>query len=654
MFRWISGLLAAAFLSVSFAQDDAVIITATRFVDVKRHLPVGVTVITSDDIRSSATSNLPEILSQFGLLHIRDNAGTPNQQIDLRGFGITGDQNTLVLLDGVRLTENELVPAQLTSIPLDSIHRIEIVRGSGAVVYGGGATGGTVNIITRRVPPGTTRGYGLARFGGYGTREVRAGLGRMGEALGFGVDFSHEDTDGYRANNRFRQTNVSATAQARGADARAYLRLSASDQALGLPGALTEAQIAADRRQAANPHDSSERNDAALALGGTWSLGRHELAADAAYRDKAASAFFRQFFFFVDTRAKVKSLSPRAKLRFDALGREHDVTVGFDWENIDYDNVSAASPATVNAPFSRRVGEQTHHALYGQANAWIADSTRLILGARGQRSDERLTEEVFPPDQRRQVHDLEAYEAALRHGLGGGWWTYAKYGRSFRLATFDENACFFPPCAPVLLEPQTAKSGEAGVEYDRRRWRARAAVYEMRLQNEIYFSPLAGANINLAPTRRRGFEFEGAWRAAPGLELHAGLALLEARFRSGIYGGVDVTGNAVPLVPEAIASAGLHWRFAERSRLNVNARYVGRQRFDNDQANTFPRQQPSYTLLDLKLEHRIERLELGFELRNAFNQKYFSYGVVNFLGTSFSAYPAPERAAYISVAYRLD
>ena len=133
MLRSVAGVLAGIFVSFAFAQDDAVVVTATRFADSKRNLPVDVTVITADQIRQSATSNLPEILAQHGLLHIRDNSGSPSQQVDLRGFGATGDQNTLVLLDGLKLSENEQVPAQLTSIPLDSIERIEIVRGSGGI-----------------------------------------------------------------------------------------------------------------------------------------------------------------------------------------------------------------------------------------------------------------------------------------------------------------------------------------------------------------------------------------------------------------------------------------------------------------------------------------------------------------------------------------
>lgn len=637
--------LAPATFAQSNSNNDAVVITATRFQDFKRDLPVGVTVITADEIRQAASANLPEILAQFGLVHIRDNAGTPNQQVDLRGFGITGDQNTVVLVDGLRVSENELVPAQLSAIPLESIERIEIVRGSGAVQYGGGATGGAINIVTRRREAGSVRGYALGRAGGYGTNEGRAGYAGMGEALGFSLDVSKENTPGYRRNNRFRQTNVAGTLEARSEGGKAYLRIAAGDQDLQLPGALTEAQIAADPRQASSPGSVSERNDGTVTLGGAWHAGRHEFAADFSYRDKHASALFPPAF-FVDTRVDLKSFAPRAKLRFDASGREHDLSFGLDWEQWDYGSRSAASPSTLGTPFSRRIGEQTNRAIYAQANLWVAERTRLVLGGRSQRTREQLTEQVFPTDDRRQELSLDAYEVAVRQGLGSGWSAYAKSGTSFRVANFDENACFFPPCAATLLDPQEARAGEIGLEYERAGRRGRVALYDMRLENEIYFSPLQGANVNLPSTRRRGVEFEGAWRAARALELRGALALLEATFRA--------TGKDVPLVPESIATAGIHWSFASRSRLNVNLRYVGRQRYDNDEANTFARRQPAYGLVDAKLEHRIGRVELGLEVRNLFDKDYYSYGAVNFLGTGFSAYPAPGRAAYVSLAYRFD
>jgi len=653
----VTGCTAVAVLAVPAAHaqaEDAVIITATRFPDARRELPIGVTVITADDLRRSASSNLAEILAQSGLLQIRDNAGTPNAQIDLRGFGATGDQNTLVLLDGVRISENEQLPAQLSRIPLEAIERIEILRGGGAVLYGGGASGGTINVITRRPRTGATSGYALGRAGGYGTRELRAGLARHGDRLGLSLALSDEDSEGYRRNNRYQQTNLAGSVDAQGGDARAYLRFGYEEQRLRLPGSLTEAQIAADPRQTLTPDDYSRRHGGQVVFGGAWRSGRSELSADLAYRDRRANAFFALFGgFYTDTRAASWSFAPRAKFAFDALGRGHEIVLGADLERWDYATRSAASPAAIGTPFSQRAGELSNAALYAQGSFWAGPATRIVGGARLQRHRDRLAEQVFPSDDRSARRTLQAYELAARHGFGNGWWGYARAGRSFRVANFDDNACFFPPCAERLLEPQTARAAELGAEYERAGLRARAALYAMRLRNEIYFSPLVFANINLSPTQRRGLELEVAWRAAPALELNAALALLEARFRSGTYAGVDVSGRDVPLVPKAIASAAASWQFAPRSRANASLRWVGGQRYDNDQANTFSRLQPGYALAGFKLEHRVGRLELALELSNLFDRKYYSYGVWNF-ADSFSAFPAPGRALYGTLAWRLD
>lgn len=653
-FALIAAVLAAFALPVAAQNEDAVVVTATRFADSKRDLAVGVSVISAEDIRTSASTNLADILAQFGLLHIRDNAGSPNQQLDLRGFGITGSENTLVLVDGVRLSENELVAPQLSAIPIDSIERIEILRGSGAVLYGGGATGGTINIITRGAPAGQRRGFALGRFGGWGTQEFRAGYSTQGEILGFSLALSDEDTRGYRRNNRFQQTNVSGALEARLGSGRAWLRFGFDDQRQGLPGALSEAQIAADPRQSFNPGDYGERNGGHLVLGSTVKSGRHEFSADLAFRKKHADAFLFNNTFFVDTKAQYWSFTPRAKLGFDAFGRAHELVAGMDFDRWEYGTASAGSPQTINNPFSRRIGEQSNQAIYGQLNYWLGGATRLVFGSRVQRNEDRLEETVSPPDDRRETRTLKAHDLALRHRIASGWSAYAKLDRSFRVANFDDNACFFPPCAAALLKPQTADSGEVGIEFERRSLRGRAAFYDMRLDNEIYFSPLTFSTINLSPTMRRGLELEAGWRALQSLELRAALALQRSRFRSGVYGGVDVSGKEVPLVPEALFTAGGSWNFAAASRLNANLRYVGPQRYDNDQANTFPRKQPAYGLLDLKLEHRIERVHVAFELRNLLDKRYYSYGIRNGAGTTFSAFPAPGRAAYVSIAYRLD
>jgi outer membrane receptor protein involved in Fe transport len=53
----------------------------------------------------------------------------------------------------------------------------------------------------------------------------------------------------------------------------------------------------------------------------------------------------------------------------------------------------------------------------------------------------------------------------------------------------------------------------------------------------------------------------------------------------------------------------------------------------------------------VKLERSIGAVALALEVRNVFDEKYYSYGIWNG-ASSFSAYPQPQRAAYLTLAYR--
>ncbi|HUK04983.1 MAG TPA: TonB-dependent receptor [Burkholderiales bacterium] len=658
----IAAALSAGFLPLhALAQsDDAITVTATRFPERRLQAPIGMTVITADEIARDTARTLPEMLGHLGGLYTRNNSGDPNLQIDLRGFGITGDQNTLVLLDGIRLNENDLSSTKLSAIPLQSIERIEILRGSGSVLYGGGATGGTINIITRAAKPSVTEGYLYGGAGDYGTREGRATATLAGANAGLTISGSHGESDNYRVNNRARQDNVNGDLRYFSSGGSLALKFGTDIQRLQLPGVRDQNQLVSDPRGATTPNDWSTRDGNYATLLARHGAGAFDLAADLGYRDQVATSMFNSFGSFSDTRMHSLVFSPRVSWNGEPLGAPTNLVVGADLGDWNYGRRIGTDPSTIATPFSTTTGSQHSSAFYFLYNAQVAVPLKLSLGWRTQRVTDRVIQAGFGASDQRQTRSADAGELGLQYALGGAWTLFGRLGSSFRFATIDDNGL---TSTGSLLRPQTAKNLDAGVEYRERGLRLRASLYRIDLNNEIYFSPLVvptggffpGANTNLSPTRREGLELAGQAPLAADLTLSGTANFQSARFRSGVYGGVDVSGKDVPLVPSAIANLQLAWNFAPKSQALASLSYAGRQRYDNDQANTFPQKMPSYTLLDLKLSRRLADWTLSAAVNNVFDKAYYSYAIVNSFAcaTAVCAYPQIRRSFFVSAELRL-
>ncbi len=621
-------------------------VTATRFDETTARYPIGVSVITVQDIQRSPAATVPQLLQSLSGIRTRDLSGSPNVQVDMRGFGIFGDQNTLVLLDGVRISEYEQLTVNWSAIPLASIERIEILRGGGAVLYGSGATGGTINIITKapqRNARSATLGAGVAS---HDTRELRAGASLSGENVGLRVHASHYESDNYRDNNRVRIDNAQADLRWTGDTGSLVLKFGADDQRNGLPGAISEAQIAANRRQAATPNDFATQRGGYLNLGAQTRVGSGDLAVNLGYREKdTTSAFFvgTPFRNNVDTQVNVWTLAPRLRLKPQFGGWDNSLVVGADFEDWKFD--ANAQPSVVGRPHATQRSE----ALYAQHTMTFATHTTLALGAREQRVRYGVNDVANPGATGSRSRTLHAWDISARQVLAQGINAYAKVGDSFRIPNVNDNYNLFAATVN-LLEPQTAHDAEIGLEGNSGPVRYRAAVYRIDLRNEIFFDPLTFSNRNLQPTQRQGFELEGRWRASSSLDIHANYTYVDARFREGRFAGASIAGNRVPLVPRHALNAGLGWAFMEKARADFEVRYVGSSPFDADETNTFGRKMPAYTVADLKLSVRTAGWLLNAGARNLFDKKYFSYGVFTGFPT-YAALPAAERTLFVSAQY---
>ena len=633
---------------------DEVVVTASRFEEKPGDQPIGVTVITGEEIRNSGETSLPRLLSRQPGVFVRDNSGSPDMQVDLRGFGVTGDQNTLVLLDGRRLSEYELTTARWSSIPLESIDRIEIVRGSGAVLYGGGATGGVINVITKGPVSGSKSFDAYAGGGSYNTQDYRVGGQIASETVGLGLNGGHYTSDNYRENNRVVQDNFVVDLRNFDPNHTLNLKLGYDKQDLRLPGTRTEAELDTDRRGTRTPEDFSNRSGGFANLSGKFRLGDADLIADLGYREKKNDfhAAFSGLTLDGNTKVETWSFSPRVKLPYAAFGVNNSLVFGADWEDWDYTSVRN-NPASATA-------KQKNSAVYLQNVSTLLPGTTMSLGGRLQRIEFDASDSTVPAGgaSGEQTRNLSAYEIGARHQFNGSAAIYGKYGYSFRIATLDEiyspglGAFFIPPTV-TFIEPQTSHDAELGLETQFGPGRYRIAVYRSDLKNEIHFDSNAFANVNLPPTKRSGVALEGKWALTTSALLFANYTYTEAKFRSASLGGIDVSGNRIPLVPRHMANVGIDWSIWERTRLNAAANYVGSQLYDGDELNTFGREMPSYWTADLGVFHTIDDWTFGASVRNLFDEKYYTYALaITFPTNTFIAYPSPERNFLVSVQYR--
>jgi iron complex outermembrane receptor protein len=657
---------------------EEVVVTATRFRQRVEQLPAGVSIISAEQIRNSSVSTLPELLQQLAGLHTRNLDGSPDPQIDMRGFGITGNQNTLVLLDGQRMNENELVGIRWSTVPLDSVERIEVLRNTGAVTYGGGASGGVINIVTRAAPANRISGSGGVSIGSYSATEFNGALNAAGKNLGLALTANALETDNYRANNALHQKNLQGDLRYKfGPNGRALVKFGLDDQKLGLPGIRTEAQLETDRRGTSRPRDFSTREGAYVTMRAEHTVGIGDLAADLSFRNVHRTALFDDYdidFFnsktFVNTRSDVLLFNPRFKMPFQGMGLAHELVLGANLEWWDYRSRRFTGPESVPGAQSANIQQtdvvatQQNRAIYLQHIATFPTNTVLTLGARAHWVHNSVNDRFNPAAYARGRQDrlVYSYDVGVRQPFKTFFSFYGKFGRSFRIATVDEvyNQFGGPSfdSAIKLLEPQTAHAGEVGLEYQQGPVRTRASIYQINLNNEISFiniDPfLFFSNINLPPSRRQGFELEGSWAVTKAMDIFGNYTYSDARFREGTFGGIDVSGNIIPLVPRHKVSAGGTVRFTDNTRLATAMNYIGEQVFDNDQANSASRRMPDYVTVDLKLTHQMNRLLLSMAVNNLFDEKYFSYGIRNASGTSFNALPARERNVWFTLKYQFD
>jgi iron complex outermembrane receptor protein len=654
--------------STCFAQDASVVITAPRFPEEIRRMPASVTVITRDDIASSAARTLPELIASEVGFTMKDFYGNnaAYTSIDLRGFGVTGPQNTLILLDGRRLNDFDLSGVQWPAIPLASIERVEIVRGAGGVLYGDGATAGIVNIVTRSpLTPGKSAEL-LGRAASFDTLEGQVYGAYGAGAFGINGSLHGYESDGYRENNRNEQQNSTLNLRWALGDGALDLRFGTDRQDIRLPGgrfvqpSIGLDEYSSDRRGAATPLDYASRDGARARATLLQRLGEAELSIGLDWRDKDQRSYFDQGGFprYQADELELRSLTPKIKF---PLGR-HSVVAGLDLQQWRYRSRRTDRPENIDRPTNRVAIDQDTTGLYLLDTIALTPSTIATAGWRTERAKYSGDDVVDPTSPAcffcsaapsvRETQNEHAWELGLRHAFDAQWAGFARAGRAFRFVNAEESYesdIFFAPQFQIL-RPQHARTWEGGAEWSNNDRALRATLFRMDVFDEIHLDPFTTGvgNTNLPPSRRQGVELDGRWKL-----FKVAYAYTDAKFLEGTLQGspfaigtnMPIAGNTVPLVPRHKLNLAGAWNLAPRTLLSAALTAVSEQVLDNDEPNTLGHRIPAYYVVDLKLAQSFPWGRLSATVNNLFDEKYYDYAVRSaFTPDRYSVYPLPGRS----------
>jgi vitamin B12 transporter len=630
--------ISAANLASQGPEKQQVLVTASRVTESLDEVLWSSDVLTRSDIVASQALSLQSLLVQLPGVQY-DNAGGLGKQTSLFMRGMNGDQ-TLLLIDGVRVgsATTGLPPIEL--IPVDQIERIEVVRGPRSTLYGSDAMGGVVQIFTRGAAQPGFDAEASATGGTYSTFHGALSLhddfgpgwlGANGEVLhtaGFET-CSGVPTPGLAPTDCFGNP----------ADHDGYLNRSGSFTGgvrfgAGWTAALDALLTSGHTDYDGTYSDSTEFAEHVISLHVDGPIAEHwSLHAIGGHNVDDANDFL--------TGAPVDRYETRrnsASVQFDGtVVQALRIVAGSDWysDHIDAVQIFDGMASPVGFARTSRDTTGTFIELHG--------TTGPLTGLAGVRYE----------------HNTQ-FGDHVTEDVGAGWQLTRHYrltatwGTAFHAPTFNDlyfpSFPGFPPASNPALRPEVSHSVELGLEgrWESFHWSLHA--YQTDIHDLITYLPPDYTPVNLDEARIRGVELEGAWRQGDWMLSGQATGLDPVDRSPATPGNPSTYGNLLPRRAQSSAFVEVRRTLWSRASLAARGRWQGR-RFD-DLANTVPL--GGYFLLDFLADASFgDGWSVEGRIANALGRTYYTAANEN-PPNPITYYNQPGRELSLTVRYRFQ
>ena len=573
---------------------QTVVVSATRVDMQDQDAPYASEVHTREDIERSGVSSLYEYLAQQTSLQVTPSYGnryTP--QISMRGYGnANGHQNVVISVDGRRLNNIDMASQLIGSISLVDVERIEITKGSGSVLYGDGATAGTIQIYTK-----AREGVSLDAYAGnYGARGAVASAGIVRDRFDLSATldhsrfggFSDKDPSGHRD-----QSEANTWRFAAGGKPVDALRLDfeagASRIDTRYPSSLSLTQFQTDPGMNKGRDYTRQKLDT-----DHWSVGADyalnpEWRLSAQHHDEDKMSKYPVSGWTSDYRY----LSDEIALQFSRGGLALNAGVHrFDGERSQSDSVTTK--------------ENLGWYVQGQ---YALDALTLSGGVRRER-----VEYAYKPDAGKSLDaddSLTSWEVGANYRIDPALSVFATYSDAFLTPDIDRFFSTDWDTYEVIfngfIEPAQARTVTVGLNHLTDRNRLKLSVFHARLENEIYLEPISYMNTNIDKSHKYGVEVQDSLQITPNVTGLVNYAWTRAIIDREADGGGAYDGKELPGVSRHSLVAGFNVRVTDKGNLNLSHTWRSKawaaEDFDNDNMQ----KQRAYQSTDVAYRHRLTK-----------------------------------------------
>ena len=642
--------------------DEEMISIATGGLQPLSQAPAVATVITARDIKAMGARSLDEVLESVPGLHVSSSSLYLNPIYSIRGIRTDTNPHVLVLVNGVPLTNlYQGNRGSFSTLPIEGVARVEVIRGPGSAVYGADAFSGVINVITKGAKniDGTEV---LGEIASFGTRRTTLLYGRQyGKTeLAFYLGYQQTDGDGGRVIEKDAQTRAdgsSGTTASRAPGAldtrgkRLDMRLDAKRdhwrlrlwnwrlQDMGVGPGLAQALDSGGRGDGSNylTDATYDNPDFARDLGLKATLSYMDISGDSRQRlfpagtrlpidgDGNINQFTGTPVDFPDGLIGNPDIDEQhwrldSSLFYTALQRHRlRLGMGASLGRLQAREEKNFGPGVIDG--SQSVVNGTLTDVTGTANVFIGNHERrayyLSLQDEWQLApDWGLTAGV-------RYDNYSDFGNTTNPRLALVWQslynltTKLLYGRAFRPPSFQE---LFNKNNPVAignrnLEPETIETVELAFDYQPTfDIHMTVNLFSYEIKDLIEFVAKRGRAVagNAGRQKGRGLEWELAWDVSPAVDIRTNYAFQDAR---------DVATDKVAAgVPRHQFYLRGDWRFAPQWILDGRFNWISsRGRLASDPRSTLA----GYHTVDLLLRRTdiFGRGEIGFMVRNLLDQE---------------------------------